>query len=164
MTTENESGAPQVPELSRGHQILNRWLRDLHKRPEVYWHYDRLCRQLLDRGIEHYGSKGVYETMRYHTVIETKDETGVKVSNDYTAWYARFWTLMNPGHEGFFRFRPLKSFQKPPTKKKWHVDGVLEWTDPKIDVTAPTADESILEALRELARHLVANKPGAPRR
>lgn len=149
------SGPPQVPELSRGHQIFNDWLRDMWNRPEVYWHFDRLALALIDAGLEHYGAKGITETMRYHTAIETRDETGVKCGNNFPAWNGRLWTLMHPEHVGFLRFRKMRSFDEAPHRKKWKLGAEPEWIDPKIDQKAPEANEVLRDAMRDLAKHLM---------
>lgn len=155
MPTNGSTMPPQLPLWSSGHVIFNRWLRDLFKRPELYWHYAQLTRALITNGKAHYGSKGVYETMRYHRTIEGHDATGVRVSNDYTSWYSRLWTLMNPDHEGFFKFRPLTSFNKPAPRRQWNYDPSMDSTEPKIDPLHPERNEEIVEALRELARFLL---------
>lgn len=51
--------------------------------------------------------KGVIEMARWHTAIKTEGDRQYKISNDFTAHYARMWMVEHPEHDGFFRTKPI---------------------------------------------------------
>ena len=47
--------------------------------------------------------------IRWHVDIETSSNDGLKMSNNYIAYYSRMFHIASPDHKGFFRTRRLIS-------------------------------------------------------
>ena len=76
--------------------------------PHVYRLLVRFAREVKAAGHEHYSIDAIFQRARWHTDIETQDPDGFKLNDHHRAYYAR---LINqePGLEGFFRLRELRS-------------------------------------------------------
>ena len=88
--------------------IKQQWWEYHKKNPHVWDLFVTFTFQMINRGHQHYSSKAVFERIRWHTDIETKGDP-FKICNNYTAYYARYFHVMYPEHEGFFRSRELRS-------------------------------------------------------
>lgn len=76
------------------------------KHPEIWSEFVRITRQLISRGCCHYGSKAIFEIIRYHTAIRADgDGEPFKINNNHTKYYAIKFMRVFPQHEGFFEIR-----------------------------------------------------------
>lgn len=82
------------------------WWEYHKKNPQVWKLFEHYTFQVINRGYKHYGAKGVMERIRWHTDVETTGDR-FKVSNNHTAYYARYFHHMHPEHDGFFRTRDI---------------------------------------------------------
>lgn len=77
--------------------------------PEIYEAFKKKALEAARKGFKHYGSKGIFELIRWETGVSGSD--GFKVNNKYTPNYARLFEKDNPYLKGFFRKRVLKQNQ-----------------------------------------------------
>lgn len=84
--------------------------------PHVYEHLERLAFRLRNRGVERWGIKSLWETLRYEMAINTNEPIGAyKLNNNLTASYARALMERNPDDlAGFFEIRERRSVASPP--------------------------------------------------
>tara|TARA_R100001377_G_scaffold38404_3_gene21363 strand:+ start:96 stop:401 length:306 start_codon:yes stop_codon:yes gene_type:complete len=88
------------------------WCKFHKANPSVYALFNKFTFQVIARGHKHYSSKAIFERIRWHTDVETVENIeneGFKISNNHTAYYARYWMHRNPEHASFFRQKRLKS-------------------------------------------------------
>jgi len=76
--------------------------------PSVWVEFEKLANRLWDRGIKHYGSKGICEVIRYHTQIDARPGDKFKVNNNYSPMYAKLYLLKHPDRKEFFDCRERK--------------------------------------------------------
>lgn len=89
--------------------------------PHIYDLILKHVREVKAAGFKHYGIGSIYERIRWHINVETKD-TQFKLSNSYRSRYARLVERNEPHLKGFFRSKPLHTYSslehEPPPKKK----------------------------------------------
>ena len=71
--------------------------------PHVYRQLVKLCRQAKRSGRDRWSINGVFEVLRWSTMITTGDD--FKLNNDYRADYARLVMAQEPELNGFFETR-----------------------------------------------------------
>lgn len=76
------------------------------KNPSIYEKFKEVTFQAITKGFKHYGSKGIFEQIRWLRGGDLKED-GFKVNNLYTPTYARLFEKDHPEHKGFFRKRKL---------------------------------------------------------
>jgi hypothetical protein len=103
--------------------------------------FKRFTFELINAGFENHGAGAVFERMRWHVNIETRSEDGLKLSNDFRAYYARMFHAAYPNHDGFFRNRKRRSEDIPAFKH----DGSFVNNDPP-----SMLEDHLLEQLRKL--------------
>lgn len=92
---------PSRSELERA------FLRFHAANPQVYRLFKKYALQAARARHRHFGSKMIFERMRWYTMIETTD-ADYKLNNNYTAYYARMFMADYPEHREFFRTRRVK--------------------------------------------------------
>lgn len=78
--------------------------------PEIYAVYKNVAEEFIKKGAIKMGSKRIIEEIRWHKLVKTNEF--FKVSNNYTAYYARKFVNDHPQYAGFFNFKPLRSSNK----------------------------------------------------
>ena len=78
--------------------------------PHVFELFKKYAQEIRDSGFRHYGSKSIFERVRWHLDVETLDPEGFKMNNNYSSRYARLLMFEDPTFEGFFRNRTLKTY------------------------------------------------------
>ena len=78
--------------------------------PSVYDKLLELSLRLKRVGASKYGMKALFEILRFNALLQSDEK--FKLSNNYTAYYARLLMLNEPQLEGFFTTRPLTSTTK----------------------------------------------------
>lgn len=101
---------------SRADQIYERFVQFWRDNPDVWRLFVRFTNELITAGFEHYAVGAVFERIRWHVNIETKSHDGLKLNNDFRAYYARLYHVAFPKHDGFFRNRKLNSSKRPAFK------------------------------------------------
>jgi hypothetical protein len=88
----------------------DRFWRFYFANPKVWLKFCDMVETIRAAGFKHYASKTIFEVMRHHHNIETRDPNGFpfKFSNTLTAYYPRLYMREFPDTpEKFFTFRPL---------------------------------------------------------
>ena len=75
--------------------------------PQIYKEFERFTLQTIQRGFQHYSSKGIIEIIRWHTGIFANK--GFKVNNNYTPYYADLFEANHPQYKDFFYKRERKT-------------------------------------------------------
>lgn len=98
---------------SRADQILEAFVRFHRTNPELWRLFERFALQAARRGHRHYSSRVVCERIRWHVEVETDDEDGLKLNNNFMPYYARLFHRAHPELPGFFRNREQVSASRP---------------------------------------------------
>lgn len=75
--------------------------------PEIYAVYKNVAEEFIKKGAIKIGSKRIIEEIRWHKLVKTNEY--FKVSNNYTAYYARKFVNDHPHYAGIFNFKPLRA-------------------------------------------------------
>ena len=63
--------------------------REFHAaNPHVYDLFDRFTQQVISRGFDRYSADAILHRVRWHTTIETTDDEGFKINNNWAAFYS----------------------------------------------------------------------------
>jgi hypothetical protein len=73
--------------------------------PEVWRLFEAFTFHMIGRGFRHYSADAVLHRVRWETAMSVDDGSGYKISNVWSAWYARKFHRTHPEHFGFFRNR-----------------------------------------------------------
>ena len=84
-----------------------------NEHPEVYGWLTQFTFDLIKRGYQNYSIDGVLMRVRWEKDINYNTDTGFKINNNYSAFYARMFMKEFPDHEGFFRTRRQISLMTP---------------------------------------------------
>lgn len=91
-------------------RTIQQRFEEFHKEnPHVYELLVRYADAVRERGWENYGIGAVFERIRWHIDIETKDDRGFKLNNDFRSRYARKLMQEHPRFYGLFRIRKLRT-------------------------------------------------------
>ena len=71
--------------------------------------YAKLALDMYATGKRRYGSKCIWEVLRYHHDLETQGDVRWRFCNDYTPYISRMLVRRFPQLEGFFRYRKTKA-------------------------------------------------------
>jgi len=74
--------------------------------PHIWELYKAIAIDLINRGMRKLGSKRIVEEIRWHHSVRTNEP--YKVSNNYTAMYARKFSNEFPQFGHMFDFKPLR--------------------------------------------------------
>lgn len=88
--------------------IEDRFTKFNRNNPKVYELFKKFCLEAIKKGRKKLGSKMIIERIRWHASVETTDEE-FKISNDYTAHYARLFMRDYPDQYELFNTKPLRS-------------------------------------------------------
>jgi len=80
--------------------------------PAVYDALRNLALDMRRRGVQHYGTKGLFEVLRWSYSLQTQGDEFL-LNNNYTSRYARLLMQQEPELAGFFETRELKSATSP---------------------------------------------------
>lgn len=76
--------------------------------PGVYEALRRLALDMQRKGVRQYGTKGLFEILRWQYALQTQGEP-YKLNNNYTAHYARLLMEKEPALRSFFETRHRRS-------------------------------------------------------
>lgn len=82
--------------------LKRNWWEFHKKNPHVWNLFEKYTFQAIEAGFKNYGAKGIMERIRWHEEIETTG-CSFKISNNHTAYYARYFHHLHPRYDGFFR-------------------------------------------------------------
>lgn len=86
--------------------IVRRFFEFHAKHPAVFTALLRFAREATNRRA-HFGAKAIYERARWELAFATAETTGLKLNNNYTAYYARLLALYDPSLAHLFATRRL---------------------------------------------------------
>ena len=104
-------GAPCASQLNLLRPSIQEEFERFHAdNPHVYELLVSYAIKARRAGWTSYGVKSLFERVRWHVHVDTQDEAGFKLNNNYTSRYAR---MLNEDprlqRAGFFRTRELKT-------------------------------------------------------
>ena len=86
---------------------LEKFLAYHRQNPAIYQAFKQKAQALLKSGRKKYGAKAIMEVVRYeYNIQHPKHE--FKISNNYTAYYARALAVWNPEFKDFFDFKEIR--------------------------------------------------------
>ncbi len=85
--------------------------------PEIWREFERLALQAIERGVTEWGAKGVMEVVRWNIRLQTRQD--FKVNNNWTAIYARIFSMKYPQYRDFFKYREAKGLQGRAVNDWW---------------------------------------------
>jgi len=107
---------PENADKSRYDEMLKQFERYNEAHPEVWSYFVMFTNQLVARGFRNYSSQGVFARIRWETDrVDDDGNSTFKISNNYSAFYARRFMSEYPEYEGFFRTRTQPSKAEPAT-------------------------------------------------
>ena len=98
---------------TRARQILNHFKVFHFKNPIVWELVQEGGWEAIRKGFKHYSISVIIEGIRWHKRVKTESGDGLKICNDYRAYYARMFHVAYPEHRGFFRNRIRRSLRRP---------------------------------------------------
>tara|TARA_R110000751_G_scaffold47468_1_gene106278 strand:- start:82 stop:456 length:375 start_codon:yes stop_codon:yes gene_type:complete len=84
-----------------------KWWKWHKKNPQVWVLFQRFTFEAIKSGHKNYSHWAIIQRIRWETDIVTKGDS-FKISNDWIAYYARYFIHTYPDYKGFFRTKPLK--------------------------------------------------------
>ena len=103
-------GIDNVEFIENEYKVVNmkKTFEQYHKEnPEIWLAFRQTTFEAISKGFKSYGSKGIFEIMRWKQSGSIKSD-GFKINNNYTSDYARKFMIQYPSHRGFFRLRKKK--------------------------------------------------------
>lgn len=86
-----------------GRRSIDERFLDFHRQnPHVYRGLRKLALQMKRAGHTRWSTKAAFEVLRWQWALATQSADGFKLSNDYTAPYARLLMQQEPELDGFF--------------------------------------------------------------
>lgn len=89
-------------------KIAKAFYRFHRENPCVYKELLWLSRELMRKGVHHYGIGALFEVIRYNRAIKT-NSNDFKLNNNFRALYARLLMATEPDFENFFETRIRKA-------------------------------------------------------
>ena len=90
--------------------------------PDTWRLFERFTFHMIRRGFAHYSADAVLHRVRWETATPLDDNSGFKINNNWSAYYARKFHAYHPEHEGFFRNRISKA-----DRQKMLAEGEMDW-------------------------------------
>jgi hypothetical protein len=135
-----------LPFRTRQDEILANFARFHLANPSIWRLFQRFTLQLIRTGRERYSADALLHRIRWEIAIDAQDQSGLKINDHYSAWYARMFDQAYPKHRGFFERRRLKSGVRPARGRGWSSGDI----EPDID--DPSAEAflaTLLECVQE---------------
>lgn len=106
---------PSLFSKTRADQIFSAFCEFHREHPEVWRLFVRFTNQAIAAGRSRFSADAVCHRIRWESVVEGGAD-GVKLNNNFSAYYARMFEAAYPLHAGFFGFRARKSADRPPAE------------------------------------------------
>jgi hypothetical protein len=108
-TTQHIDGRPYQTQLFLLRPSIDTCFERFHEdNPDVYQRLVTLARKLKERGHARCGIKMLFEVLRWQHAMKTVGDD-FKLNNNYHSRYARLIMEREPGLDGFFETRGLRS-------------------------------------------------------
>lgn len=85
--------------------VWDKFLLYHEKNPAVWEEFERLTLKAIERGLDQWGAKGIFEVIRWRSEIERGED--FKINNNYAPYYARVFQLKYPNKAHFFETRQV---------------------------------------------------------
>ena len=90
-------------------RLENNSMKFHQENPHVWELFKRYTNAAMSAGRGYYSAYAIFERIRWHQDIETRDELGFKLNNNHRPYYARLFQAHYPKKAYFFRTRQLTS-------------------------------------------------------
>ncbi len=98
--------------MTRQEEILRHFARFHRANPSVWSRFCHHAQRLIIRGCDHYSSRTLISVIRFERDLSSRDfDTGLRVNDHFSPYYARMWALQHPSRPEFFSQRKLISKQ-----------------------------------------------------
>ena len=77
--------------------------------PGLWEIFVRFTVEKTNQGFKNYGARDVLHRIRWESEVSENGESGFKINNIWSPWYARKFHRLYPRHTGFFRTREAKA-------------------------------------------------------
>lgn len=77
--------------------------------PEVWRLFEQFAFERMRRGFSHYSADAILHRVRWETAAPLDDQSGLKINNNWSAFYARKFAKHHPKHAAFFRLRSSRA-------------------------------------------------------
>lgn len=93
-----------------GHKSIDERFETFQREhPDVYDLFRSCAKQLLVRGVKHYGAKAIVEHIRFEKMTSSQGRPEFKIDNNFTSRLARKLIAEDGRFEEFFRTRRLRA-------------------------------------------------------
>jgi hypothetical protein len=96
---------PTLGAKTRAHELLEAFARFDAAHPSVWKLFERFAFDRIERGFQHYSADAILHRIRWETATARGLEGAPKLSDWWTAFYARKFMNVHPEYRGFFRTR-----------------------------------------------------------
>lgn len=100
----------EFPKLNIDSETIAKFINYLEEHPQIWQQFEKFALKILASGQTKSSAKLIMERIRWEEEIENKNAE-FKISNNFTAYFARCFILKYPEHKGFFEFRELQGLQ-----------------------------------------------------
>jgi len=88
-------------------EIVSSFLEFHKNNLEIYRLFEKFASEVIAAGHRHYGAAAIFERIRWHEMIETKN-SDFKLNNNYRSCYARLLIFYRPEFKDFFETRSTR--------------------------------------------------------
>jgi hypothetical protein len=93
------------------------WTKFHRENPKVYEMFERFCEEARRRGRKHLSPWLIINRIRWESFIETANDDGYKISNNYIGFYSRLYMSRDPKNRArFFTIKPMEGEDFTATK------------------------------------------------
>lgn len=100
----------EFPKLNIDSDTLTKFINYLEEHPQIWQQFEKFALKIIASGQTKSSAKLIMERIRWEEEIENKNAE-FKISNNFTAYFARCFILKYPENKGFFEFRELQGLQ-----------------------------------------------------
>jgi hypothetical protein len=94
-------------QVKEDQSLKERWWAWHRSNPAVFELFERFTFEALSRGHKRLSAWLIINRIRWETSVVTRDGD-FKISNDFIAFYARYFMHKHPEFKGFFVTKPMK--------------------------------------------------------
>ena len=104
-----------IPVLTRWDELFNEWLAGITEFPNTLDAFSACAFYRLEQGYKHYSARACLERVRWEIDVGP-DSPKLKLNNNHTPFFGRWWEWAHPEHVGFLRFRIQPSHDRKPKR------------------------------------------------
>lgn len=103
--------AGEAQPTTRGQQIFNRWKKFHAENPHVWRLFVQYTFEVINTGRTRYSPDAILHRIRWNLEVETTG-SDVKINNDLSSIYSRFFSVSYPEHGAFYEQRKRTSEER----------------------------------------------------